>query len=171
MVEIKKNAIKLHLTANTKVGYFNYFHQKLGDPIVSSPFVMTNCCPTASIWTLMCFFRFSMLQWPLVQIWGEPPTIVIHSFIYWLSDRLDEISSKHRQSQTGRARELKFWENVHLILCVTCHMSSVTYQKKITFVFNNNKKKIKKISLKNIGHSGGASRSRVCYQRGLPLLV
>ena len=44
-----------------------------------------------------------------------------------------EINSKHCQSQTRRARELKFWENVHPTLCgmhhvshVTCHESCVT---------------------------------------------
>ena len=40
---------KLHMTANSKVEYFSRFHQKLGDPIVSSPFLMTNCCQTGSI--------------------------------------------------------------------------------------------------------------------------
>ena len=39
---------------------------------------------------------------------------------------LVKISSKHSQSQTGRARVLKFWENVHPTLCVTCHVSCVT---------------------------------------------
>ena len=34
-----------------------------------------------------------------------------------------EIYSKHCQSQTGRARELKFLENVHPTLCVMCHVS------------------------------------------------
>ena len=33
--------------------------------------------------------------------------------------------SKHCQSQTGRARELTFWENVHPTLCVMCHVSCV----------------------------------------------
>ena len=33
-----------------------------------------------------------------------------------------EIYSKHCQSQTGRARELTFCENVHPTLCVMCHM-------------------------------------------------
>ena len=42
-----------------------------------------------------------------------------------LSDLLVKISSKHSQSQTGRARELKFWENVHPTLCVMCHVSDV----------------------------------------------
>ena len=44
-----------------------------------------------------------------------------------------EISSKHHHSQTVRARELTFWEKVHLsppvtchVLNVTCHMSHVT---------------------------------------------
>ena len=35
-------------------------------------------------------------------------------------------SSKHHNSQTVRARDLKFWENVHPILCIICHMSLVT---------------------------------------------
>ena len=35
-------------------------------------------------------------------------------------------SSKHHKSQTVRARELKFWENVHPPPCVTCQVSSVT---------------------------------------------
>ena len=42
---------------------------------------------------------------------------------------------------------------------VTCHMSHVTCKKHIK-TKNNNKLQ-----------SGGASRSRVCYQRGLPRLV
>ena len=36
-----------------------------------------------------------------------------------------EIYSKHCQSQTGRARELKLWENIHPTLCVMCHVSCV----------------------------------------------
>ena len=43
-----------------------------------------------------------------------------------LTHPLVQISSKHCQSQTGRARELKFSENVHPTLCVTCHTSHVT---------------------------------------------
>ena len=69
-------------------------------------------------------------------------------FIHWVSHLLFKISSKHSQFQTERARELIFWENVHptiYFMChvsyVTCHMSHVTCQ------------------------------WRVCYQRGLPLLV
>ena len=47
----------------------------------------------------------------------------IHSL---LSDPLVRIYSKHSQSQSGRARELKFGENVHLTLYVMCHLSRVT---------------------------------------------
>ena len=36
-----------------------------------------------------------------------------------------EISSRHCPSQTIRAGELKFWENVHPPPCVTCHASYV----------------------------------------------
>ena len=35
-------------------------------------------------------------------------------------------SSKHHNSQTVRARELKFWENAHPPPHVTCHVSRVT---------------------------------------------
>ena len=34
--------------------------------------------------------------------------------------------SQHHESQTVRARELKFWENVHHVWSVTCHVSRVT---------------------------------------------
>ena len=37
-----------------------------------------------------------------------------------------EIYSKHYQSQTERARELKFSKNIHPTLCVMCHVSRVT---------------------------------------------
>ena len=47
------------------------------------------------------------------------------SLIDSLSDPLVQISSKHCQSQTGRAWELKFWENVHPT-CVMCQVSHVT---------------------------------------------
>ena len=36
-----------------------------------------------------------------------------------------EISSVHLHSQTGRARELKFWDKVHLPPPVVCHVSDV----------------------------------------------
>ena len=47
-----------------------------------------------------------------------------------------------------------------------CHVSRVTCHV-------SQKKRVKKIKNKkyNYGKSGGASRSRVCYQRGLPRLV
>ena len=78
-----------------------------------------------------------------------------------------EIYSKHCQSQTGRARELKFWENVRPTLCVMCHVSPVTcHLSPVTFFLF-----IFFLSLKKIGQRGGASRGRVCYQRGLPRLV
>ena len=41
-----------------------------------------------------------------------------------------KISSKDRQSQTAKARDLKIWDNDHQPLCVgvTCHVSCVRYQ-------------------------------------------
>ena len=73
-----------------------------------------------------------------------------------------EIYSKHCQSQTIRAGELKFWENVYPPPCVTCHLSYVRCQVSgvrchfFHFFF-----------LQNVG----ACQGRVCYQRGLPRLV
>ena len=51
---------------------------------------------------------------------------------------------------------------------VTCHLSPVTCQKMIFLTFNFFSSFLCK---KKIGQSGGASRWRVCYQRGLPRLV
>ena len=39
---------------------------------------------------------------------------------------LVETSSEHLHSQTVRARKLKFWEKINLLLPVMCHMSCVT---------------------------------------------
>ena len=56
---------------------------------------------------------------------------VLPSHRHWLIDWFSrswffKISFKHWQSQTGRARKLKFWENVSTTLCVMCHLSHVT---------------------------------------------
>ena len=88
-----------------------------------------------------------------------------------MTDPLLQIYSKHFQSQAGRARELKFWEHIHSTLCVTCHLSCVTgilshvtcHVSPVTCNFF--------LPWKKLGQSGGASRLRVCYQRGLPRLV
>ena len=86
-------------------------------------------------------------------------------------------SSRYHKSQTIRARELKFWENVHppqhvtchvsRVTChvsrVTCHMSRVTcHVSHVTFFF---------IYFFFFWKSGEDYRWRVCYQRGLPRLV
>ena len=65
-----------------------------------------------------------------------------------------KISSRQCPSQTERAGELKFWENVHPPPCVTCHISHVRCHMS-EFIF----------------HNCGASRCRVCYQRNLTNLV
>ena len=88
-----------------------------------------------------------------------------------------EIYSKHCQSQTGRARELKFERMFipHYVSGVRCHVSRVMchvspvmcHMSPVTCHFFC----IRKISFTKIGQSGGASRWRVCYQRGLPRLV
>ena len=56
------------------------------------------------------------------------------SLINWLTDSVmvcGSTSSKysqHHESQTVRARELKFWETVHHVSCVMWHMSRVLCQ-------------------------------------------
>ena len=101
-------------------------------------------------------------------------------------------SSMHHNSQTVRARELKFWENVHPtpcvmchvscvmchVSCVTCHVSHVTcHLSSVTCHMSNKNLQIFNFfvsfffCLKKKLLSGGARRWRVCYQRGLPRLV
>ena len=63
-----------------------------------------------------------------------------------------QVSHVTCNSQTVRARELKFWEKFHLLPHVTCQVSHV------------------KCNLKS-GKNDDASRCRVCYQQGLPRLV
>ena len=63
-----------------------------------------------------------LFNWPGVAgaVLQSPPWL-----INWFSDPLVQISSKHCQSKTWRARELKFGENVHPTLCVMCRVSRV----------------------------------------------
>ena len=53
----------------------------------------------------------------------------------WLTNSFSDSSrsSLYHKSQTVRARELKFWENVHPPKRVTCHMSRVTFHVKLFF--------------------------------------
>ena len=67
-------------------------------------------------------------------------------------------SSRYHKSQTTRARGLTFWENVHPLQHVTCHVSRVTCH-------------MSHVTLKKNGQSGEAYWWRVCYQRGLTSLV
>ena len=87
---------------------------------------------------------------------------MVHLFIRW-SFRSE---SRHCLSQTVRAKELKFRENVHPhhVSHVRCHMSGfrcqvsgVCCQVSGVTIFLDKK--------------GGASRWSVCYQWGLPRLV
>ena len=64
----------------------------------------------------------------------------LNSFIHCSS--FMEISSEHLHSQIVRARNLTFWEKVHLsspVMClmsrVTCNVSYVTHKKNIYFLF------------------------------------
>ena len=137
-----------------------------------------------SVWYIIVIFVvFNRLgvAWAVLQ---SPPSLInsiIHSFIH----PFVKIYSKHSQSQTGRARELKFWENVHPTICVMClvsyltcygshvmcHLSYVTcYMSNFFFTFFLIKKKSQK-NHKKMGQCGEASRWKVSYQRGLPYLV
>ena len=109
----------------------------------------------------------------------QSPPSFIHSLTDSFTDPLVQISSKYCQSQTGRARELNFWENAHPTLCVMCHVSCVTchvsrvmcHLSPVTCHMSKNIKYNFFVSWKKIEQSVGASRWRVCNQRGLPCLV
>ena len=69
---------------------------------------------------------------------------MVHWLIHSLTGPLVKSPSKHSESQTGRARELQFWENDHPTLCVTCHLSCVTcHLSHITCNLSRVKKKTK----------------------------
>ena len=55
----------------------------------------------------------------------QSPSWFIIWLIHWATDPLIKIFSNYSQSQTGRARELKCWENVRPTLCVMCNASRV----------------------------------------------
>ena len=83
------------------------------------------------VWDWQCFEYISTNHESVSQsvnheaVYRTAPWL-INSLINKLSQRwLMEIYSKHCQSKTGRARQLTFWENVHLTLCVMCHVSCV----------------------------------------------
>ena len=99
-------------------------------------------------------------------------------------------SSLNLHSQTVWARDLKFWQHVHLppwVTChisrVTCHMSCVTYHLShitcplspvtchVSYVMCHMLQYFLFFFSYFFGQSGEASRWRVCYQRGLPRLV
>ena len=86
----------------------------------------------------------------------------------WLSDPLVQISPKQCQSQTGSARELKVWENVHPTLCLMCHVSHVCHVSCVTCHLSNDKKNHNiNYFFFLIGQIGGAGWWRVCYKRSL----
>ena len=114
----------------------------------------------------------AVLQTPLLLI------EMISSLINWVTESsFVKISSKHLHSQTFRDMDLTFWESVHLtqrvtchmscvmchVSCVMCHVSCVMCHMLHFYLFLN--------IFFYCRQSGGSSRRRVCYQRGLPCLV
>ena len=102
-------------------------------------------------WKKISLLTLQIINRPVVaRAVLQSPLLLIHSYSRW---SFHSESSRHCLSQTIRAVELKFWENVHPPPCVTCHVSHVTCH------------------VSCVTQSVGASRWRVCYQRGLPRLV
>ena len=59
----------------------------------------------------------------------QTPLSLIHSFIASIiNSYFSSQSSNYHHSQTIRAKDLTFWDNVHHQLCVTCHMTHVMCQ-------------------------------------------
>ena len=69
-------------------------------------------------WNIATYFNELLLHtaWPW-SIW------FIQSVSHW---SFSSKASKYHKLQTVRSRELKFWENVHPLKLVTCHISHVT---------------------------------------------
>ena len=75
---------------------------------------------------------------------------VIHAFIHWLSRwSFCSESSRHCQSQTVRAGELHFWQNVYPLPCVICNVPHVTCHKFFPPFF--------------LGGGGGSSNNNIWY--------
>ena len=83
--------------------------------------------------------------WKYIVCWGK--TFIAGLLIYLTDPVLPGLSYKHLRhwfinsvslkSQTVRARELEFWEKVHLSQHVTCHMSCVKCHQKIALPYTN----------------------------------
>ena len=75
--------------------------------------VLVRCSHTGTrLRTKFLFLPFLDLQWNVIDSFSQ--------------STFSSKSSRHHKSQTVRARELKFGENVHPSPCVTCQMSRVT---------------------------------------------
>ena len=72
------------------------------------------------------FWLLNYILQTILQTDCSTNTFVIHQLINWAGHPLVPICSIYCYSQTIRARELKFWENVHPTPCVMCHVSRVT---------------------------------------------
>ena len=74
--------------------------------------------------TFLSEFTFLSTFWVLFETFCHSELTSCYSLrIRWLIH-----PSKHHYTQTVRARELMFWENIHRVSHVRCHVSCVTGQ-------------------------------------------
>ena len=73
-------------------------------------------------WVFLCVFKRPGVAGAVLQT----PLSLTDKLNNWLSQRsFSSRYSQYHKSQTVRARQLKFWENVLTTPCVMCHMSRV----------------------------------------------
>ena len=117
---------------------FNLYSNFVGEISPLSKIVFQNACLSPywlcqtqfKTWWLNIICYFSMGIWQ-TGVCSKTPPLFTHSIT---EQSFFSRSSKHHDSQTARARELKFWEKVYPthVIChvspVMCHMSHVSCQ-------------------------------------------
>ena len=105
----------------------------MNDPAYKRPCHLLNCTKNSTHTTLLYhhtlpLYATTALYSALYNYLTDPVsqgcsinTFVIHSFIHYFKSSFSSKSSRQCLSQTVRAGELDFWENVHPPPCVTCH--------------------------------------------------
>ena len=122
--------------------------------------------------TALGIFTLEMLNRPgVAEAVLQTPLSLIDSFTQ--SGILFSKSSKYHKSQTIKARELKFWENVHPWQHVTFHVSHVTcHMLHVTCHLSHVTCPVSHVTFFSFyGQSGYAFWWSVCYQQGPPRLV